>query len=113
GGRVVALVHAERSGRYWGAFVWERGVKHGELATRSMADIMSRRLDHAADDGQRFVGVYTRARLRRLFCGFERVRISQRQLDPVFQRRRWLAPILERVAGSSLIVKAAKARIDQ
>src|SRR5262249_8159863 len=87
-------------------------VKHGELATRSMADIMSRRLDRVADDCEPWVGVYTRARVRALFAGFEGVRIWQRQPDTAFRRLRWLAPIVGRLARSNLIVRATKPRVE-
>jgi glycosyltransferase involved in cell wall biosynthesis/ubiquinone/menaquinone biosynthesis C-methylase UbiE len=110
GGRVIVMVYAENSLQYWRNLVWHYGLKNGDLSTRSMADIMSRSVERTGNDARPLVKVYTKERLRRLFGGFDDVRIIQRQISPelVPRRLRRLLPIVERVAGWNLIIKARK-----
>ena len=110
GGRAVVMVYAENSLQYWRNLVWQHGLKGGDLATHSMADIMSQVVERTGNDARPLVKVYTRRRLRAMFRDFADVTITQRQLSPdlVPPRLRWLMPIVERMAGWNLIVKARK-----
>jgi ubiquinone/menaquinone biosynthesis C-methylase UbiE len=112
GGRVSAVFFAERSIRYWQQLVWNYGVKGGELATRSMADIISRRVARtgAGASPDWFVNVYTRGQLHQMFASFDRVRVAQRHISMEFlpRRTRLLMPVIERLGGWNLIVNAFK-----
>jgi len=110
GGRVIAMVYAENSLQYWRNLVWHYGLKSGDLATKSMAEIMSRTVERSGTDARPLVKVYTRERLRSLFRAFGGIRIVQRQISPelVPRRLRTLMPLVERVAGWNLIIKAMK-----
>ena len=110
GGRVIAMVYAENSLQYWRNLVWHYGMKSGDLARRSMAEIMSRSVERTGNDARPLVKVYTKPRLRALFQAFTNIQIVQRQISPelVPRRLRRLLPIVERVAGWNLIVKAMK-----
>jgi glycosyltransferase involved in cell wall biosynthesis/ubiquinone/menaquinone biosynthesis C-methylase UbiE len=112
GGRVIAMVYAEASLQYWRNLVWHYGLKEGELARRSMADIMSTTVERTGNDARPLVKVYTRRRLRALFDAFSRVHILQRQISPELVPRRLHAflPVVERLAGWNLIAKATKPR---
>jgi ubiquinone/menaquinone biosynthesis C-methylase UbiE len=110
GGRAIVMVYAENSLQYWRNLVWHYGMKSGDLASRSMAEIMSRSVERTGNDARPLVKVYTKPRLRALFKAFTDVQIVQRQISPelVPRRLRWLLPVVERVAGWNLIVKATK-----
>ena len=110
GGRAIAMVYAENSLQYWRNLVWHYGMKSGDLASRSMAEIMSRSVERTGNDARPLVKVYTKPRLRALFRAFSDIQIVQRQISPelVPRRLRLLLPIVERVAGWNLIVKARK-----
>jgi glycosyltransferase involved in cell wall biosynthesis/ubiquinone/menaquinone biosynthesis C-methylase UbiE len=110
GGRVIVMVYAENSLQYWRNLVWHYGLKSGDLSSQSMAGIMSRTVERTGNDARPLVKVYTRARLRALFGAFEDVRIVQRQISPelVPRRLRRLLPLVERLAGWNLILKARK-----
>src|SRR5947208_3453962 len=101
GGRVIAMVYAENSLQYWRNLVWHYGLKSGDLATKSMAEIMSRTVERSGTDARPLVKVYTRERLRSLFRAFGGIRIVQRQISPelVPRRLRTLMPLVESVAG--------------
>ena len=75
-----------------------------------MADIMSRSVERTGNDARPLVKVYTKQRLRALFAGYDDLRILQRQISPelVPRRLRRLLPVVERMAGWNLIVKARK-----
>jgi len=110
GGRAIVMVYAENSLQYWRNLVWQGGLKDGDLSSRSMGDIMSRSVERTGNDARPLVKVYTKARLRALFEKFTELRIVQRQISPelVPRRLRLLLPVVERLAGWNLIVKARK-----
>ena len=110
GGRALVMVYAENSLQYWRNLVWHRGLKNGDLANHSMADIMSRTVEITGNDARPLVKVYTKARLRALFRDFIDIRIVQRQISPelVPRRLRAILPLVERLAGWNLIIKARK-----
>jgi ubiquinone/menaquinone biosynthesis C-methylase UbiE len=111
GGRAIVMVYAENSLQYWRNLVWHFGLKNGDLATRSMAEIMSRTVERTGNDARPLVKVYTKARLRALFRDFTDIAIVHRQISPelVPRRLRRLMPLIERLAGWNLIIKARKA----
>jgi len=110
GGRAIVMVYAENSLQYWRNLVWHSGVKSGDLATQSMAEIMSRSVERTGNDARPLVKVYTKPRLRALFRAFTDIQIVQRQISPelVPRRLRRLLPLVERLAGWNLIIKARK-----
>jgi glycosyltransferase involved in cell wall biosynthesis/ubiquinone/menaquinone biosynthesis C-methylase UbiE len=110
GGRTIAMVYAENSLQYWGKLVWELGVTGGELSAHSMGDIMSRSVERSGNEARPLVKVYTKARLRALFRDFTNVTIVHRQISPELLPRalQRFVPIVERVAGWNLILKARK-----
>ena len=110
GGRVIVMVYAENSLQYWRNLVWHYGLKSGDLSRQSMADIMSRTVERTGNDARPLVKVYTKPRLRALFAAFEGIDIVQRQISPelVPRRLRRLLPVVERLAGWNLILKARK-----
>jgi ubiquinone/menaquinone biosynthesis C-methylase UbiE len=112
GGRVIAMVYAENSLQYWRNLVWYYGMKSGDLANHSMAEIMSRSVERTGNDARPLVKVYTKARLRALFADFIDIEILQRQISPELVPRhlRLLLPLVERLAGWNLIIKARKPR---
>lgn len=112
GGRAIVMVYAENSLQYWRNLVWYYGLRSGDLATRSMADIMSQTVERTGNDARPLVKVYTQPRLRALFGGFTDIQIVQRQISPelVPRRLRRFLPVVERLAGWNLIIKARKPR---
>jgi ubiquinone/menaquinone biosynthesis C-methylase UbiE len=111
GGRAIVMVYAENSLQYWRNLVWHHGMKGGEgLANHSMGDIMSRTVERTGNEARPLVKVYTKPRLRRLFHDFASIHIVQRQISPeiVPRRLRWFLPLIERMAGWNLIIKARK-----
>jgi ubiquinone/menaquinone biosynthesis C-methylase UbiE len=110
GGRAIVMVYAENSLQYWRNLVWYYGMRSGDLATRSMGDIMSRSVERTGNDARPLVKVYTKARLRALFAGFTDITILQRQISPELVPRRLhrFLPLVERMAGWNLIIKARK-----
>ena len=112
GGRAIVMVYAENSLQYWRNLVWYYGMKSGDLATRSMADIMSRSVERTGNEARPLVKVYTKPRLRALFSDFTGIEILQRQISPelVPRRLRMFLPLVERMAGWNLIIKARKPR---
>ena len=96
--------------REWYDLFWHFGVRNGELSRLSIGDIMSRRVERTGNEARPLVKVYTKPRLRRLFKDFNRVALRQRQMTPEILPA-WLAPalpVLERLSGWNLIVKARK-----
>jgi ubiquinone/menaquinone biosynthesis C-methylase UbiE len=112
GGRAIVMVYAENSLQYWRNLVWHYGLKSGDLSTTSMSEIMSRSVERTGNDARPLVKVYTKPRLRALFGGFENIQIVQRQISPelVPRRLRRFLPVVERLAGWNLIIKARKPR---
>ena len=112
GGRAIVMMYAENSLQYWRNLVWYYGMKGGDLASRSMADIMSQSVERTGNDARPLVKVYTKPRLRALFSDFTDIHILQRQISPelVPRRLRLFLPLVERMAGWNLIIKARKPR---
>lgn len=112
GGRVIAMLYAEDSLQYWRNLVWAYGIRDGQLSRASMADILSRTVERTSNESRPLTKVYTRTRVNRMFRKFTGRQILQRQLSPEIVPRpfRRLAPIIERVAGWNLIIKATKPR---
>jgi glycosyltransferase involved in cell wall biosynthesis/ubiquinone/menaquinone biosynthesis C-methylase UbiE len=110
GGRAIVMVYAEDSLYYWRNLVFDRGLKEGELRHASIAQIMSKSVEASGTDARPLVKVYTRRRLRRLFRRFTHISVDQRQLRPDELPRplRGMRPMIERVAGWTLIIKATK-----
>jgi len=110
GGRAIVMFYAESSLQYWRNLVWYYGLRSGDLASRSMSDIMSRTVERTGNDARPLVKVYTKRRLRALFKNFAGIQIVQRQISPelVPRRLRLLLPVVERMAGWNLIIKAHK-----
>jgi hypothetical protein len=71
---------------------------------------MSRSVERTGNDARPLVKVYTKARLRGLFKDFGDIQIVQRQISPelVPRRLRRFLPVIEKLAGWNLIVKARK-----
>jgi glycosyltransferase involved in cell wall biosynthesis/ubiquinone/menaquinone biosynthesis C-methylase UbiE len=112
GGRAIVMMYAENSLQYWRNLVWYYGMKSGDLANHSMAEIMSRSVERTGNDARPLVKVYTRPRLRALFGAFTDIEIVQRQISPELVPRafRLLLPVVEKLAGWNLIIKARKPR---
>ncbi len=110
GGRAIVMVYAENSLQYWRKLVWHYGMKSGDLASRSMAEIMSRTVERTGNDARPLVKVYTKPRLRALFDvrrHSHRAAPNLAGAGPSAAAR--LLPIVERMVGWNLIIKAAKA----
>jgi glycosyltransferase involved in cell wall biosynthesis/SAM-dependent methyltransferase len=99
GGRVIAVLPSEDSLEYWWDVVWRRGVSTGDMSRQSLAAI-----------GGEFARPYSTRRARALFDAFRDVRIRQYEVPPAFVPAplRRLRPLIERFAGSRLVVKAQK-----
>jgi hypothetical protein len=112
GGRVIVMVYAENSWNYWSKVMFVRGMKEGQLSQHSMGHILSGSVENTGNDARPLVKVYTRQRLRELFGRFADLRIVQRQLrrDELPKALAPFQPLLERVAGWNLIIKATKPR---
>ncbi len=111
GGKAIIMVYAENSLHYWRNLVMGLGLRDGMLATHSIGEIMSRTVEMTANDARPLVKVYTKARLRKLFSGFERISITQHQMvaAEVPSALSWV-PLswLGRIAGWNLVIKAFK-----
>jgi SAM-dependent methyltransferase len=112
GGRVIVMVYAENSLNYWRNLIYWRGVREGQLRRSSIGDILSRSVELSGTDARPLVKVYTSERLRRMFASFTDILIVKRQLRaPELPRiLRPFTPVMGRVAGWNLIVKATKPR---
>ena len=111
GGRAIIMVYAENSLHYWRNLVKDIGLDRGELARRSIGDIMSETVEISEHGSRPLVKVYTRPKLRKMFARFDGIAIHQRQLIDE-ERGRFLSWIpsaaLGQVMGWNLIVKARK-----
>ncbi len=112
GGKAIVMVYAENSLHYWRNLVWAIGVKQGALRSQSVGEIMSRSVERSDNAAARpLVKVYTPARLRNLFSGFDDISITQRQMVSD-EKPRLLTPVplttLEKIMGWNLIIKARK-----
>jgi ubiquinone/menaquinone biosynthesis C-methylase UbiE len=111
GVRIIVMVYAENSWHYWSALVRGLSLKGNMLGKHSMGEIMSRTVEMTANGARPLVKVYTRARLRKMFAGFEGVEIVKRQLtrpEVPHALRRIPIRMLERWMGWNLIIKANK-----
>ena len=112
GGRAIVMVYAENSLQYWRNLVWYYGMKE----RRSREPFDGR--DHVADrrtDGQRRApagqGLHQAAASRAVPAS-PTVRSSNAKSRPssCLARLRLLLPVVERLAGWNLIIKARKPR---
>lgn len=111
GGKVIAIVDAKHSLRYWGNLVFKRGIHDGLLAQFSVGDILAQQGGARANRSS--ARIYSGKQARRLFGDFTAVRICKRQLKAADLPRwlRWLpAGLLARLIGRNLIIKATKGR---
>lgn len=111
GGHAIIMVYAENSLHYWRNLVKEIGLDQGQLAARSIGDIMSETVEISEHGSRPLVKVYTPARLKRMFGRFERLQILQRQMVDEERRQalKWIpTALLGRLMGWNLIVKARK-----
>lgn len=113
GGQAIIMMYAEHSIHYWRELVTTLGLDRDLLKNHSMGEIMSRYVEISQNDARPLVKVYTAARLKRLFNGFEGRAVYKRQLMPseVPGLCRWLPLDLnERLMGWNVIIKARKPR---
>ncbi len=113
GGKAIVMMYAEHSIHYWRELVRTLGLDRDLLKNHSMGEIMSRYVEISQNDARPLVKVYTAARLRRLFDGFEGRAVYKRQLLPAEVPRAfgWLPLDLNgRVMGWNVIIKARKPR---
>lgn len=112
GGKAIIMVYAENSLHYWRNLVWAIGVKEEALRSQSMGEIMSRSVERSDNAAARpLVKVYTPARLRNLFDGFEDLTLLRRQMvSDEKPRLLTFVPLttLEKIMGWNLIIKARK-----
>ena len=114
GGRAIVMLYHKSSLHYWAGLVFKHGLLHRELFRSSIADIMSRRVEHGSDHARPLVKAYTRAEARGMFSAFSGCEITVDQLtrqelrpfggllpENLFQR-------LARAFGWNLIIKATK-----
>ena len=113
GGRVIAMVYAERSLHYWGVQVFRYGLREQRLSQWSMGEIMSQGVEISTHQARPLVKVYNRARLRALFHRFHNASIVQRQItrpELVGPLRVLPADLVGRIAGWNLVIKATRPR---
>ena len=113
GGKAIIMMYAEHSIHYWRELVATLGLKRDLLKNHSMGEIMSRYVEISQNDARPLVKVYTSARLRRLFDGFEGRAIYKHQLlaSEVPSVCAWLPLGLSaRLMGWNVIIKARKPR---
>jgi SAM-dependent methyltransferase len=92
GGRAIVMFYAESSLQYWRNLVWYYGLRSGDLASRSMSDIMSRTVERTGNEARPLVKVYTKRRLRALFKNFAGIQILQQNQAPDLTRARTSPP---------------------
>jgi ubiquinone/menaquinone biosynthesis C-methylase UbiE len=80
GGKAIVMMYAENSIHYWRELVRKLGLERGLLTNYSMGEIMSRYVEISQNDARPLVKVYTAAKLRALFDGFDRRAVYKRQL---------------------------------
>ena len=113
GGKAIIMMYAEHSIHYWRELVKKLGLDHDLLKSHSMGEIMSRYVEISQNDARPLVKVYTAARLKALFEGFEDRAVYKRQLMPseVPGALAWLPLDLNaRLMGWNVIIKARKPR---
>jgi ubiquinone/menaquinone biosynthesis C-methylase UbiE len=113
GGRAIVMMYAENSWHYWGTLVWKLGLERHLLNKYSVGEIMSRYVEITQNDARPLVKVYTAARLRKLFDGFEQRVVYQRQLmaSELPDSLKWMPlDLAGRMLGWNVIIKATKPR---
>jgi glycosyltransferase involved in cell wall biosynthesis/ubiquinone/menaquinone biosynthesis C-methylase UbiE len=111
GGRVIVMMYAEQSLHYWRELVWRLGLERDMLKYHSMGEIMSRSVEISQNDARPLVKVYTAARLRKLFDGFDGRVVYKRQLmaGEVPGWLKWMPlDLAGRLMGWNVIIKATK-----
>ncbi|MDP3716191.1 MAG: methyltransferase domain-containing protein [Acidobacteriota bacterium] len=113
GGKAIVMMYAEHSVHYWRELVGALGLDRDLLKNHSIAEIMSRYVEVSQNDARPLVKVYTAARLKRVFDGFENRVIYKRQLmTSEIPGALRLLPIglTERLMGWNVIIKARNPR---
>lgn len=113
GGTVIVMMYAEQSIHYWRELVWRLGLERDMLKHHSMGEIMSRSVEISQNDARPLVKVYTAARLKMLFDGFERRVVYKRQLlsNELPAWLKWMPlDMAGRIMGWNVIIKATKAQ---
>ena len=113
GGKAIVMMYAEHSIHYWRELVATLGLQRDLLKNHSMGEIMSRYVEISQNDARPLVKVYTAARLKRLFDGFEGRVVYKHQLmaSEVPGLCAWLPlDISARLMGWNVIIKARKPR---
>lgn len=113
GGRVIVVLCAENSLRYWRNLVLEVGLGQAQIREKSMGAILSEAVEFSENNARPVGRVYTRARLRQMFSAFEDIDITQchlaqAEVPPLLKSLPLEA--LERRMGWHLVIKARKAR---
>jgi len=113
GGKAIVMMYAEHSIHYWRELVGALGLERDMLKNHSMGEIMSRYVEISQNDARPLVKVYTAARLKRLFEGFENRAVHKRQLtaSEIPGAFAWLPiGVTERLMGWNVVIKARKPR---
>jgi len=113
GGKAIVMMYAEHSVHYWRELVKKLGLDRDLLKSHSMGEIMSRYVEISRNDARPLVKVYTAARLKGLFEGFEDRAVCKRQLmsSEVPRALSWLPlDVNARLMGWNVIIKARKPR---
>ena len=112
GGKIIIMVYATYSLHFWYQLVWKLGIKNRLLDVFSIGEIMSRNVEISEAEARPLVKVYTAAQLREIFINFLNIKIYKRQLTKSEVQLRLLKivplPILEKIMGWNLILKAYK-----
>jgi len=112
-GKAIVMMYAEHSIHYWRELVATLGLERDLLKNHSVGEIMSRYVEISQNDARPLVKVYTGARLKRLFDGFEGRAVYKRQLVPneVPGAFHWMPiGVTARLMGWNVIIKARKPR---
>jgi glycosyltransferase involved in cell wall biosynthesis/ubiquinone/menaquinone biosynthesis C-methylase UbiE len=111
GGKAIVMMYAEHSLHYWRELVGKLGLERDLLRNISAGEIMSRYVEISQNDARPLVKVYTAARLKKLFDGFEHRAVFKRQLiaSEVPAWLKWMPlETAGRLAGWNVIIKATK-----
>ena len=111
GGKAIVMMYAEHSIHYWRELVWRLGLERDMLKHHSMGEIMSRSVEISQNDARPLVKVYTAARLKRLFDGFDNRVVYKRQLmvNELPGLIKWIPlDLAGRLMGWNVIIKATK-----
>jgi ubiquinone/menaquinone biosynthesis C-methylase UbiE len=113
GGQAIVMMYAEHSIHYWRELVWRLGLERDMLKHYSMGEIMSRSVEISQNDARPLVKIYTAARLKKLFAGFEPRVVYKRQLmaNELPAWLKWMPlDLAGRLMGWNVIIKATKVR---